>query len=237
MEKYVFRCVVSATDDASTTSSTSPSPPSTMPPPLPPTNSTCNCGVAKRMTRIINGVSTEVNEYPWMVTLHLSSGHHCGGSILSPWHVLTAAHCVPDWRPASRYSVIVGEHDLSDSQESETETFAVAKILNHHWYKDNDPNTPRADISILTLASPITFSASAAPVCLPATESPQYTGQVATVAGWGAVDNFNTWNTSGTGGPGDGDYPDILQEVQLTVVSNTECDAAYVAYGYNGVDR
>ena len=51
------------------------------------------------------------------------------------------------------------------------------------------------------------------------------------------MDNFNTWNTSGTGGPGDGDYPDILQEVQLTVVSNTECDAAYVAYGYNGVDR
>ena len=222
MEKYLFRCVVSATDDVSTPS---PSPPSTTPPPLPPTNSTCNCGVAKRETRIINGVNTEVNEYPWMVTLHGSFGHFCGGSILSPWHVLTAAHCLH--RPASSFSVIVGEHDLSDSQESETETIAVAKILNHHWYKDNDPNTPRADISILTLASPITFSAAAAPVCLPATESPQYDGQVATVAGWGAVDNFNTWNTSGTGGPGDGDYPDILQEVQLTVVPNTDCNAAY----------
>ena len=199
----------------------------------------CNCGEAKRATKIINGVSTEVNEYPWMVTIHLSSGHHCGGSILSPWHVLTAAHCVPAHRPASSFSVIVGEHDLSDSQESETETIAVAKILNHHWW-DNDPTTPAADISILTLASPITFSASAAPICLPAYVSSalSYTGQVATVAGWGAVDNINTWNTSGNWGPGNyGDYPDILQEVQLTVVSNTECDDAYRDYGYSGIDR
>ena len=202
------------------------------------------------MTRIINGVNTEVNEYPWMVTIHLSSGHHCGGSILSPWHVLTAAHCFPDWRPASRYSVIVGEHDLSDSQESETETIAVAKILNHHWW-DNDPTTPAADISILTLASPITYSAAAAPVCLPASVSPQYTGQVATVAGWGAVDNLNTWNgwkttgnpwviQTGVSYPNWGDYPDILQEVQLTVVSNTECDDAYVtesARNFSTIDR
>ena len=121
-----------------------------------------------------------------------------------------------------------------DSVQSETQTIAVAEILEHPNYRDWDRTW---DVAILTLASPITFSAAAAPVCLPATESPQYDGQVATVAGWGAVDNFNTWNTSGTGGPGDGDYPDILQEVQLTVVSNTECDAAYVANGYNGIDK
>ena len=105
---------------------------------------------------------------------------------------------------------------------------AVTEILMHPDYPGS-----WADIAILTLASPITFSTTAAPVCLPASVSPQpqYTGQVATVAGWGAVDSINTWNTTGnwSSANGWGDYPDILQEVQLTVVSNTECNATYEA--------
>ena len=67
------------------------------------------------------------------------------------------------------------------------------------------------------------------PSGLPASLSPQYAGQVATVAGWGHVDNWNTWNTSGKWSLNGNwaNYPDILQEVQLTVVPNTDCNAAY----------
>ena len=178
------------------------------------TNSMCNCGEAKRETKIINGFDTEVNEYPWMVKI--SNG--CGGSIISPFHILTAARCgygLPS-KPIPS-SVVVGEHDLGDTEESETQTIPVAEILLHPDYYDSDLRPP--EIAILTLASPIAFSASAAPVCLPASVSPQYAGQVATLTGWGAVDNWNTWNSSGEWN----DYPDILQETQLTVVSNTEC--------------
>ena len=132
---------------------------------------------------------------------------------------------------------MVGEHDLGDTEESETQTIPVAEILNHPHYYDNDINTERSDIAILTLASPITFSASAAPVCLPASWS-WYEGEVATVTGWGAVDNLATWNTSGNWShPNWGDYPDILQEVQLTVVSNNECDDAIGADDFDYVDR
>ena len=56
------------------------------------------------------------------------------------------------------------------------------------------------------------------------------------MAGWGAVDNFNTWNTSGNWSyPNWGDYPDILQEVQQTVVSNIECEDAYEENGYGAI--
>ena len=101
----------------------------------------------------------------------------------------------------------------------------------HPDYEDHPLRA--ADIAILILAWPITYSTSAAPICLPASTSSLYTGQVATLTGWGAVDNWNTWNSSG----GLNDYPDILQEVQLTVVSNTKCNGTYVEYGYRGIDR
>jgi len=48
-----------------------------------------------RANRIVGGVETEVNEYPWMVSLVNGNGyyHFCGGSIISSQWVVTAAHC------------------------------------------------------------------------------------------------------------------------------------------------
>ena len=103
-----FKCAVVAAGGVSTTEG-----PVTTPT---PTNSMCNCGEAKRATKIINGVDTEVNEYPWMVKIW-SNYSICGGSIISPLHVLSAAHCV-DLAYPQDFSVVVGEHDLGDTEES-----------------------------------------------------------------------------------------------------------------------
>jgi len=56
---------------------------------------TAGCGQVNRANRIVGGVETEVNEYPWMVSLVDGSGyyHFCGGSIISSQWVVTAAHC------------------------------------------------------------------------------------------------------------------------------------------------
>ena len=70
------------------------------------------------------------------------------------------------------------------------------------------------DFSILFLTLPLTFSSKVAPICLPASTQFLYTGQVATVTGWG--------DTGADGSPASG-----LQEVEVTVMSNEECNVYY----------
>lgn len=44
--------------------------------------------------RIVGGVETLVNEYPWMVALQYNSRFYCGASLINSQYLLTAAHCV-----------------------------------------------------------------------------------------------------------------------------------------------
>merc|ERR1712155_305256 len=52
-------------------------------------NSNCNCGIARRETRIVGGIETEAQEYPWQAAL-VHPGEKapwCGGSLVSSQHV------------------------------------------------------------------------------------------------------------------------------------------------------
>ena len=148
----------------------------------------------------------------WQVGLVSSTGSRpwCGGSLLSTRHVPTAAHCTAAVGGNPAYlRVVVGEHDTTDSA---VDIRTVSTITDHPNYAEY--NNYAYDVSILTLSSPLTFSRVVAPVCLPSSVSPQYTGQLATVTGWG---------TTSSGGY----LPARLMEVDVTVVSNTQCNNAY----------
>ena len=58
----------------------------TAPPPNP--NGPCNCGIAQRTTRVIGGIPTEINEYPWMVSRQDGIGHSF--SIDNTFHLRSA---------------------------------------------------------------------------------------------------------------------------------------------------
>ena len=41
----------------------------------------------------ING-SADMNEWPWIVGIYRNNRQFCGGSLIDPTHILTAAHCI-----------------------------------------------------------------------------------------------------------------------------------------------
>ncbi|XP_043955745.1 serine protease 33-like [Gambusia affinis] len=54
-----------------------------------------DCGQPALNTKIVGGAVASIGSWPWQVSLHGSSGHFCGGSLINNLWVLTAAHCVP----------------------------------------------------------------------------------------------------------------------------------------------
>ena len=136
----------------------------------------------------------------------------CGGSIISTKHVLTAAHCTKD-KFAPSIQILIGEHDVGDT---EAERRAISSIIDHPYFDYTDKNL---DISILTLISALTFTSAVAPICLPSSTAngntySEYSNHDATVTGWGLT---------ATGGQAS----NTLQEVELTILENSECEEAW----------
>ena len=177
--------------------------------------------MANTATRIVNGQQTQVNEYPWQVGL-VSTGRQtpfCGGSIISPLHILTAAHCT-EGKTTSTMRVLLGEHDTTDS---DADIRTISAITDHPDYIGGVENLWANDFSILTLSSPITYSRTMAPVCLPSDDSQLYTGQLATVIGWGLTSLGNTWGVFNHGG----NLSPTLLETEVRVTSNADCTNLY----------
>ena len=152
---------------------------------------------------IVGGVPSPLGAFPHQVSFRYGRSHFCGGSIISPQFIVTAAHCCK-YNPA-QLSIHAGLNNLANP-ESSSQNLDVAQVIVHPSH--NNP-TRYNDICLLRLSGQLILSneTRTAAIKLPQ-EGYTATGD-AVVSGWG---------TTSYGGPSS----DILMNVTVPIVTDKE---------------
>ncbi|GGM38969.1 serine protease [Longimycelium tulufanense] len=172
--------------------------------------------------RIVGGVPADIRDHPWIVALADRDGNQfCGGTLVRPNKVVTAAHCVDGVRPRAPSIVIAGRTNLND-----TRTGTVAWVTGtwvHPGYQAGEPFvTLLNDVAVLTLDRNLTYRTLR--MAGSGDEELYEPGTSATVLGWGHISE---------GGPSS---PEQLRQVDVPILSDADCRTALwdppVAMGY-----
>uniref|UniRef100_A0A3Q0QRL0 Transmembrane serine protease 4a n=1 Tax=Amphilophus citrinellus TaxID=61819 RepID=A0A3Q0QRL0_AMPCI len=167
-----------------------------------------DCGEAVVEGRIIGGTDASIEHWPWQVSLRRAGQHTCGGSLVSPRWVVTAAHCFSG-SELSQWRVVSGQTYVTSLGGS-----YVDRIIVHAGY---DPVTNDYDIALMRLSSPITVGDTRRPVCLPPKDYGLTDGASMHVTGWG----YQREN---------GVVSDRLQEASVPLIVQSTCSSSTV-YG------
>ncbi|XP_021023052.1 kallikrein 1-related peptidase b3-like [Mus caroli] len=163
-------------------------------------------------SRVVGGFNCEKNSQPWHVAVYSYNNYSCGGVLLDPNWVITAAHCYND-----NYEIWLGKNNLRQDEPSAQQRL-VSKSFPHPGYNMSNPKNhiqhPEYDYSndlmLLRLSKPADITDVVKPIALP-TEEPKL-GSTCLTSGWGSIT------------PNKFKYPDDLQCVNLKLLPNKDCD-------------
>ncbi len=174
--------------------------------------------------RIVGGTPTAIQSVPWQVALtyspQVASGsafdrQFCGGTLVSPTLVVTAAHCVFDsgsFTPPDLYSVVSGRTVLSSTEGRESAVNTYIYWTDGQGQPLYDPRTNAWDVILMQLSEP----AAGTPALLAGQDERELwaPGRAALISGWGTV-------KSG------GQSSDQLLAAEVVVMPNADCSEPY----------
>lgn len=191
--------------------------------PYPITSTSEDCGLPQvEKFRVVGGDESLPGRWPWMAAIFLHGSRRtefwCGGALIGPKHILTAAHCTRDSRQrpfnAHQFTVRLGDVDLRrDDEPSSPETYYVTDVRAH-------PRFSRVgfynDIAVLVLDRKVKKNKYTIPLCLPSVslKAEKFIGQKPTVVGWGTTYYGGKEST-------------VQRQVELPVWKNEDCDKTY----------
>jgi len=175
-------------------------------------------------SRIVGGTTTTIAEWPWQAAITADSEFFsgdgfdrqlCGGSLVAPTIVVSAAHCFfdvldggNDFDDPDLFAAITGRTQLSSSEGQEVE------VSNYFWFVDGasqplyDPVTNEWDVVFVQLASG--SSQQTIKVAGPDEGAVWAPGQDAYITGWGTT-SFG------------GSSSDVLREAKIEMIADATC--------------
>lgn len=170
---------------------------------LPPEELGARQDELKLEARVIGGNDARLGDSPWSASLQalvsrpgtggVEYRHYCGGTIVSEWYILTAAHCL-DFMVGreSRLFVVIGDLNWRMSAASvHGRRFGVEKLIIHGGYKSTAFGHDIGLIKTKESMKPLKVNGRYIinSVCLPE-RNVEHTGE-AELVGWGLFSNRN----------------------------------------------
>ncbi|VDD93999.1 unnamed protein product [Enterobius vermicularis] len=198
----------------------------------------------KHSVKIVGGTPAVPYSWPWQVelctkskTFYTTPVHfvswgtcelYCGGTLIAPEWVMSAAHCVSVFHDGYEdspefFGVKLGTYKYYDTNEDGEMIRDVEKIYKHPKYKN--PKRYSNDISLIHVRKssitaskprgPVNYTDHIQPICLPkSVKDIVVEGKLAYVTGWGATSEG-------------GDVSDELRQVHVPFLNMSHCKKEY----------
>ncbi|XP_077197076.1 ovochymase-1 [Paroedura picta] len=167
---------------------------------------------------VVGGVESCPHCWPWHVGLRFLGDYVCGGVIIGPEWVLTAAHCLQLTNKSTYWTVVAGDHDRLLKEPAEQ--IRRVKTILIHW--DFDVTSYDSDIALVQLGAPLSYNAAVRPICLPNHTEPLFDSLLCTVTGWGSIQEA-------------GGLASRLQQSQVPILNNDVCERNYYSNHPGGI--
>ncbi|XP_030603481.1 plasminogen activator, urokinase a [Archocentrus centrarchus] len=180
------------------------------------TEETCGETSERRMHKIVGGSFTPIESHPWVAAIfHKRYGFLCGGTLISPCWVLTAAHCFSDGEDTklTHLAIHLGKSAINETDARSEQGFTVEKLIMHEKYDDDNFNN---DIALIKLKSKnggcAVKSASVRVACLPPLHTKLPAGFTCSIAGFGK-ERSSAFQ-----------FSQYLKHAEVKLMSNAECN-------------